>query len=122
MTTPIQVSAIEITPNAVQMVKSLIAQNNLDDQYALRIYVTGRSCSGYQYGMALDNKPQETDTAFENGGVRLLIDDVSMPYMVGSRIDYIDDERGKGFMVDNPNAVSTCSCGGGDCECGANEN
>ncbi len=122
MTTLVQTETIQVTPKAVQMVKNLIAQNNLDNQYALRIYVTGKSCSGYQYGMALDNQARETDTTLSKEGVRLLIDDISMQYMLGSTIDYIDDERGNGFMVDNPNAVSTCSCGGGGCECETSQN
>jgi iron-sulfur cluster assembly accessory protein len=119
-----QVNTIEISPNAIQVVKELIAQNNLDDTYALRIYVAGRSCSGYQYGMALDNKPQETDSTFEDGGIKLLIDEVSIQYMLGSKIDYINDERGKGFLVDNPNTVEACSCGsgGGSCGCESSEN
>jgi len=128
MTTPVQeetkLNSIEMTSNAVQMVKELIAQNKLDDTYALRIYVAGRSCSGYQYGMALDNKPQETDSAFESGGIKVLIDEMSIQYMLGSKIDYINDERGKGFLVDNPNMVEACSCGGGGdgCGCGGSEN
>ncbi len=122
MTTPVQIESIQVTPNAVRMVKDLISQNKLDDQYALRIFVTGKSCSGYQYGMALDNKAQATDSIFDREGIRLLVDDISMQYMQGSTIDYIEDERGSGFMVDNPNAVSTCSCGGGGCECENGQN
>jgi iron-sulfur cluster assembly accessory protein len=126
MTTPIETSTetstIQLTPAALQMVRELHSQNNVDDKYALRIYVAGKSCSGYQYGMALDNQPLETDTVIQADDVRVLIDDVSIQYMLGSTVDYIDDERGKGFLVDNPNAVeSSCSCGG-SCECGSSEN
>jgi iron-sulfur cluster assembly accessory protein len=66
--------------------------------------------------MALDNKPGETDSTFESQGLKVVIDDVSMQYMAGSTIDYINDERGQGFLVDNPNPVPACSCGSGSCE------
>jgi len=122
MTTPVQIESIQLTSNAVQVIKNLLTQRNLDKNYALRVYVTGRSCSGYQYGMALDNKPQDTDSTFENEGVKLLIDETSIQYMLGSTIDYIDDERGSGFFVENPNTVPACSCGGGGCDCETSQN
>jgi iron-sulfur cluster insertion protein len=123
MTTPqVKTESIQMTPAAAQMVRELRAEHSLDESFALRIYVAGRGCSGYQYGMALDNKPQQTDTAFENEGVKLLIDEVSIQYMLGSTIDYIDDERGKGFLVDNPNTAPACECGGGGCSCDTSVN
>ena len=115
MDTQVQTDIVQITPAAIQVVRGLLAERDLDESYALRVYVAGRTCSGLQYGMALDNKPSETDKIFESDGVKLLIDDQSIEYMRGATIDFVDDERGKGFMVDNPNALPSCSCESGSC-------
>ena len=115
MDTQVQTDTVQITPAAIQVVRGLLAERNLDESYALRVYVAGRTCSGLQYGMALDNKPAETDKVFENDGIRLLIDDQSIEYMRGATIDFVDDERGKGFFVDNPNTLPACSCESGSC-------
>jgi len=122
MTTPIQVASVTLSTAAADIVRDLIQQRELNGEYALRVYVSGRSCSGYQYGMALDNKPSETDSTFESQGLKVLIDEISMQYMAGASIDYIDDERGKGFLVDNPNAAPACSCGSDGCESGSCNN
>ena len=115
MTTQIQTQTVLLTPAAAEVVRGLLQQRNLDDSYALRIYIAGRSCSGFQYGMALDNKPAETDSTFESEGLKVLVDEGSLEYMAGAVVDYIDDERGKGFMVENPNTAPACSCEGGNC-------
>jgi iron-sulfur cluster assembly accessory protein len=122
MTTPIQVASVTLSASAANIVRDLIQERELDNSYALRVYVSGKSCSGYQYGMALDNKPGETDSTFDSQGLKVLIDEVSMQYMAGATIDYVDDERGKGFLVDNPNAAPACSCGSDSCESGSCEN
>jgi iron-sulfur cluster assembly protein len=116
MTTPTRVATVTLSASAAKLVRDLLKERELGEEYALRVYVSGRTCSGFQYGMALDNKPGETDSQFESQGLRLLIDDVSMQHMAGASIDYIDDERGKGFLVDNPNPVPACSCGNSSCE------
>jgi len=116
MTTPIQIASVTLSTSAAEVVRDLIRERELEDAYALRVYVSGRSCSGYQYGMALDNRPGETDSVFESQGLKILIDEISMQYMAGATIDYVDDERGKGFLVDNPNAAPACSCESGSCE------
>jgi iron-sulfur cluster assembly accessory protein len=113
----VQTDIVQITPVAIQVVRGLLAERNLDESYALRVYVAGRTCSGLQYGMALDNKPSETDQVFEQDGIRLLIDDQSIDYMRGATIDFVDDGRGKGFVVDNPNVLPACSCESGSCGC-----
>ena len=120
MTTLIQTQTVLLTPAAAEIVRELLQQRNLDESYALRVYVSGRSCSGFEYGMGLENKPNETDVTFESEGLKILVDEVSIQYMAGATIDYIDDERGKGFLVENPNAAPTCSCEGGSC--GTSEN
>ncbi len=114
---------VTISPAAAEVVRDLLKQRNLDASYALRVYISGRSCSGFEYGMGFENKPGETDTSFECEGLKLVIDEVSMQYMAGATINFIDDERGKGFLVENPNAAPSCSCDSGEgssCGCGEN--
>jgi iron-sulfur cluster assembly accessory protein len=65
--------------------------------------------------MALDNNPRENDSTFESQGLKVLVDEESMLNMAGAIVDYIDDERGKGFLVENPNAAPSCSCESGSC-------
>jgi iron-sulfur cluster assembly accessory protein len=120
MTTQVQTQTVLLTPAAAEIVRGLLEQQKLDNSYALRIYITGQTCSGFQYGMALDNKPRETDTAIDSEGLKVLVDENSIQYMGGATVDYIDDARGKGFLVNNPNATPSCSCDGGTC--GTSEN
>jgi iron-sulfur cluster assembly accessory protein len=120
MATPIQTQTVLLTPAAAEVVRGLRQQQKLDDSYALRVYISSQTCSGFQYGMALDNKPRETDTTFESEGLKVIVDETSLQYMAGAKVDYVDDKRGKGFLVDNPNASPACSCEGGTC--GSSEN
>ena len=82
----------------------------------LRIFVQGGGCSGFQYGFTFDDV-QEGDTVVESAGLKVLVDPTSAPYLEGATVDFVDDERGAGFVVDNPNAAPSCSCGGGSCGC-----
>jgi iron-sulfur cluster assembly accessory protein len=120
MTTPIQTNTLQITPTAAQMVRELLSPYDLTQGYALRIYIAGKSCSGFQYGMAIDKNTRGEDSIIEVDGIKILVDEISIQSMLGTKIDYIDDERGKGFLMDNPNALPECGCGGGNCECGEN--
>ena len=120
MTTLIQTNSISLSPSAAEIVRDLVKQRDLDASYSLRIYISGRGCSGFEYGMGLDNKPNDTDVTFESEGLKILVDESSFQYMAGARIDYIDDERGKGFLVENPNVAPACSCESGSC--GPSEN
>ena len=122
MTTPnqTQIQDIQLTPAAAEIVRGLRLQQNLNEGYALRVYISAQTCSGFQYGMALDNNALPTDTIFDSGGFKVIIDEISIQYMAGAIIDYIDDQRGKGFLVENPNGTPACSCDGGTC--GTSEN
>jgi iron-sulfur cluster insertion protein len=120
MTTLVQTTTVSLSPAAAAVVRDLLKQRNLGEGYALRVFISGRGCSGFQYGMGLDNKPDETDSTFESQGLKILVDEVSLQDMNGATIDFVDDERGKGFLVDNPNVAPACSCEGGDC--GSSEN
>ena len=102
--------SVTITEAAVKAVQDLISQRNLSG-YALRVYVSGEGCSGIQYGMAFDNNIRPEDTVTESDGLKILVDEVSIKYLQGATVDYIDGEQGIGFKITNPNAPSTCGCG-----------
>lgn len=79
---------------------------------ALRVWVAGGGCSGLSYGMALDDAaPEEGDQIFEQSGIKIYVDNLSLQYMSGASVDYVDDVLGGGFKIENPNAVSSCGCG-----------
>ena len=105
----VETSIINMTPAASDKVRELLAQEN-DPSLALRVFVAGGGCSGLQYGMTLDEE-QEGDTVVPIGGFNVLVDEMSMGYIDGSEIDYVDSLMGAGFTVNNPNAVSSCGCG-----------
>ena len=105
----VETSIINMTPAAADKVRELLAQEN-DPSLALRVFVAGGGCSGLQYGMTLDEE-QEGDTIIAISGFNILIDEMSMGYIDGSEIDYVDSLMGAGFTVNNPNAVSSCGCG-----------
>src|SRR5918911_1623332 len=80
-------------------------------EIGLRVYVYSGGCSGYRYGMMLEDAPTEADRVLEANGVRVYVDENSIQYLQGSQIDYVDTLMGAGFTVNNPNAVSACGCG-----------
>lgn len=127
-------SLITLSTAASDAVKNILAEKNLEG-YALRVYVAGGGCCGVSFGMALDNNFRDVDTTFEMNGVKVVVDEVSIDYLRGASIDFINDPvRGAGFAVDSPNAKGhshgeggcacgsnsggeSCGCGGGACSC-----
>lgn len=105
----IETNVITMTPTAVEKVQELLTQEN-DPSLGLRIFVAGGGCSGLQYGMTLDEE-QEGDTILPQGQFRVFVDEMSLEYIKGSQVDYVDSLMGAGFTVNNPNAVSSCGCG-----------
>jgi iron-sulfur cluster assembly accessory protein len=105
----VETSIITMTTTAASKVRELLEQEN-DPSLALRIFVAGGGCSGLQYGMTLDEE-QEGDTVIPLEGLRVLVDEMSVGYIMGSEVDYVDSLMGAGFTVNNPNAVSSCGCG-----------
>ena len=101
---------IELTDSAVAKLKELIDQEGNPD-LMLRVFVTGGGCSGFQYGFTFDENRQETDTVIEKGGVSMLVDMMSIQYLMGASIDYKEDLEGAQFMINNPQASTTCGCG-----------
>jgi iron-sulfur cluster insertion protein len=102
--------ALLFTDAAAGKVGQLIEQEG-NAALKLRVYVQGGGCSGFQYGFTFDEEVQEGDTAIENGGVTLLVDPMSVQYLMGAEIDYREDLSGAQFIIRNPNASTTCGCG-----------
>ncbi|HTK07920.1 MAG TPA: iron-sulfur cluster insertion protein ErpA [Ktedonobacteraceae bacterium] len=105
----VETQTITMTAAAADKVRELLAQEN-DPTLGLRVFVAGGGCSGLQYGMTLDEE-QEGDTAVTMGEFKIFIDEMSLGYISGSEVDYVDSLMGAGFTVNNPNAVSSCGCG-----------
>jgi iron-sulfur cluster assembly protein len=106
----IKTDIINLTPAAAEAVQELLAKRDLEG-YALRVFVSGGGCSGFQYGMALEGNPRENDLVSEQHGVKLVVDEVSINYLAGATVDYVDEIMGSGFKIENPNAVASCGCG-----------
>ena len=95
---------------AANKVKALIAEEE-NPELKLRVYITGGGCSGFQYGFTFDEKVNEGDTTIENSGVTLVVDPMSLQYLIGGTVDYTEGLEGSRFFVNNPNATTTCGCG-----------
>lgn len=100
---------ITITELAVKKIKALMDEDS--KAQGLRVYIKGGGCSGYSYGMLLEESTSEDDTVVTVDGVRVIIDPQSAPLLQGSVIDYSDTLQGAGFQVKNPQAKTTCGCG-----------
>lgn len=95
---------------AANKVKTLIAEEE-NPELKLRVYITGGGCSGFQYGFTFDEKVNDGDTTIENSGVTLVVDPMSLQYLIGGTVDYTEGLEGSRFFVNNPNATTTCGCG-----------
>lgn len=91
-------------------VKTLIAEEE-NPELKLRVYITGGGCSGFQYGFTFDESVNDGDTTIENSGVTLVVDPMSLQYLLGGIVDYTEGLEGARFFVNNPNATTTCGCG-----------
>jgi iron-sulfur cluster insertion protein len=111
MNAPTEMPApLNFTDSAASKVKELIAEEG-NPELKLRVFVTGRLRSGFQYGFTFDEIANEDDTTMTKNGVSLLIDAMSYQYLVGAEIDYREDLQGAQFVIKNPNAGTTCGCG-----------
>lgn len=109
---------IELTERAIDKVKQFAAETPEVDGKRLRIYIQGVGCSGFAYGFTFDDQ-REGDTVVGAGDLDVLVDPASAPHLTGASVDFVDDERGRGFLVDNPNPPPTSSCSSGGCSgCG----
>ena len=101
---------VEVTNDAIVKIKDILAEEN-NPNLKLRAFVQGGGCSGFQYGFTLDELTNEDDFVIEKQHVTILIDSMSMQYMTGASIDYKEDLTGAQFVIQNPNATTTCGCG-----------
>jgi iron-sulfur cluster insertion protein len=101
---------MKILPSAVSKLEELFAEEN-NPNIKLRVFVQGGGCSGFQYGFTFDEEQAEDDWDFEAGTVRVLVDSMSMQYLQGAEIDYQESLQGTSFVINNPQATTTCGCG-----------
>ena len=101
---------VTITEKAAEKALAILKEKG-SETAALRVFVVGGGCSGYQYGMAIANEREADDLVIEQAGVTVLVDPESLPLMQGAEIDYVDDVMKSGFTIFNPNAVKGCACG-----------
>ena len=103
-------AAISLTGAATEKIRALLSGQEGGESQALRVAVRGGGCSGFQYALAFD-KTKEDDHVFEVDGVSVVVDKVSMQFVFGSEVDYVEGLQGAGFQVNNPNVVAACGCG-----------
>lgn len=103
-------SPVLVTDCAVDKIKFFIKNNN-HKNLKLRVYIESGGCGGFQYGFVLDHRVSNNDYIIENNGAILVIDSLSLQYLVGGTIDYYEGLEGSKFFITNPNAKMTCSCG-----------
>jgi len=103
-------ASINLSARAVRKVRELVAEEE-NQALKLRVYITGGGCSGFQYGFSFEEAAAEDDAAIEKDGVTVLVDPMSFQYLVGSEVDYTEGLEGSRFVVNNPNAATTCGCG-----------
>lgn len=103
-------SVISLTDVAAEHMRKTLQEKKLDD-YGLRVYVSGGGCSGFQYGMAFENKVAEDDNVSIVNGIKVIVDPMSLIYLAGTTVDFVDSLMAGGFKIENPNATSTCACG-----------
>jgi iron-sulfur cluster assembly protein len=102
---------VNLTEKGAEKVREYLGSQGLaEDSAGLRVGVRGGGCSGFQYQLAFDEL-RDGDAVFEDHGLRLLVDNQSLPYVDGSTVDYVDSMQGAGFQVNNPNVVAACGCG-----------
>mgnify|MGYP000002468042 CR=1 FL=1 len=102
--------ALVFSDSAANKVKQLIEEEG-NPELKLRVFVTGGGCSGFSYSMAFENTPGMLDKTYDFNGLKLFVDQASMLYLDGARVDYVETLEGSGFKFDNPNVVKSCGCG-----------
>lgn len=101
---------IQLTEKAAEKVREIRISENIESGMGLRLRVVGGGCSGFSYDLYFDEK-QATDKTYEIHGVNVVVDPMSLQYLIGTEIDYVDGLHGAGFKFGNPNVKSTCGCG-----------
>lgn len=99
-----------ISDSAANKIRELVLEEQNPD-LKLRVYIIGGGCSGFQYGFAFEEETEEGDFIINNDGVEMMVDPMSYPYLMGSVVNYKEDLQGSRFVIENPNAKTTCGCG-----------
>lgn len=99
-----------LSDSAANKIRELVLEEQNPD-LKLRVYIIGGGCSGFQYGFAFEEETEEGDFIVENDGVSMMVDPMSFPYLMGSVVNYKEDLQGSRFVIENPNAKTTCGCG-----------
>jgi iron-sulfur cluster assembly protein len=102
---------IEVTTEAALRIAALLSEDGKAETHGLRMKVIGGGCSGLQYQLSFDDVVREIDTEIQAEGVRVIVDEKSALYLVGTRLDFVDTLEESGFKIENPNASNTCGCG-----------
>lgn len=103
-------AALVLSDKAADKVRKL-REGEENPALKLRVYITGGGCAGFSYGFTFDDAEKDGDSTFANGDVTMLVDPMSYQYLVGSEVDYVEGLNGSQFVINNPNATSTCGCG-----------
>lgn len=101
---------IVLSNSAASKIRELVLEEQ-NPELKLRVYIIGGGCSGFQYGFAFEDVTEDGDFLIDNDGVCMMIDPMSFPYLINSVVDYKEDLQGSRFVVENPNAKTTCGCG-----------
>lgn len=101
---------INVSTTAASKINELLSEENKQGS-GLRVFVQGGGCSGFQYGLMIEEARSDADQVFESNGVTLYVDPISIRYLSGAEVDFVDTVTGGGFTIKNPNATSTCGCG-----------
>jgi iron-sulfur cluster assembly accessory protein len=109
-TSATQAPSVNLTPKAIEVVRKMASKEGLGPDQGLRIAVVGGGCSGFQYALNFDQK-KDGDQVTVFDGVNVLVDEVSLPYIAGTTLDYVEGLHNAGFRFDNPRATRTCGCG-----------
>ena len=104
-------SLVSVTEAAAGQIKRLLDQDQKAQSHALRLKVVGGGCSGLQYQLSCDQAAGENDTAIERAGIKVIVDEKSALYLMGTTLDYVDTLMESGFKIQNPNAKTSCGCG-----------
>ena len=111
METQNAITGINVTPTAVAEVRRYMEENGASGEAGLRVGVLPGGCSGFQYGLNIEDEPAEDDLVLDTNGLRLFVDPFSMQYLSGVEIDYVTTFQGSGFTFNNPNSSGGCGCG-----------
>ncbi len=104
------VAPFSVSEGAARRIKAILANEGRED-LRLRVSVSGGGCSGFQYGFDLDDREEEGDVVVERDGVKVVVDGMSLLYLMNAEIDFVENLGGAYFQVNNPNAASSCGCG-----------